>query len=205
MNKYLCKKEKGAGLPMIFTMVFMVVAVLAVIISVMATYARLMTHQQEIDDTLGTAALGSMIVDKQFMSTEGAANQTNGNAYVKFDSPDACYARYKDVVYTTVNDYGGKTPFYHNFKFDRFIVYQVDPRKHIVYVTDYNVAGAKTEVTQKLGECKAPNGKIVRKSSVYGKVSFDVKTAMRNSATYHKTRSIYCTSQVTPYVPDDAH
>ena len=101
MNKYLCTKEKGAGLPMIFTMVFMVVAVLAVIISVMATYARLMTHQQEIDDTLGTAALGSMIVDKQFMSTEGAANQTNGNAYVKFDSPDACYARYKDVTGTT--------------------------------------------------------------------------------------------------------
>ena len=83
--------------------------------------------------------------------------------------------------------------FYYNFKFDRFILYEVEGNN--VRVTTYSGTGSKTTSTGTFGTVKTPDGTVVIKTSAYGKVKFDIKSILDGSY-ITKTRDIYCAIEV---------
>ena len=88
-----------------------------------------------------------------------------------------------------------ETPgFYYNFKYDEFICYEVD-HNTVIITTFTGSGGAKSVTTGRLGAVKTPKGNIVRETSAYARVRFDIKN-MIDGSFITKTKDIYCTLEI---------
>lgn len=90
--------------------------------------------------------------------------------------------------------------FFRNFSYDTFILYEVDPKQDKITVTSFSPNGQKTVTTGQCGSVVTPDGKQVKETSAYAKVSFAIKTYFQNIPAEQKARTIYCTIDQTKYL-----
>ena len=174
----------AAGYVVLFTTALILVALTLY----MAGAARIMTHQHHVDDSLADSVLGSLVADDVYYFE---TLEMTGSPVVRFQNVDRSYQIFKDCM----NDAIAETPgFYHNFRFDTYICYEVEG--DWVKVTRYSGASGVKQVSYgRLGNVWTPKGKLVQDTSAYGKVRFDIKNIIDGSY-IEKTRDIYCTLEV---------
>ena len=149
--------------------------------------AKLITHQHDIDDALADSVLASLVADEEYYFSTA---EMSGTPVVRFKNRDNSYSIYKECMQAAVSNTDG---FYYNFKFDKFVLYEVEGST--VRVTTYSGTGSKVTSTGALGSVKTPDGAVVTKTSAYGKVQFDIKSIL-NGSYITKTRDIYCAIEV---------
>ena len=178
------KEAMGAiGYMMIFGMAIIMVITTMYLVQM----AKLITHQHDIDDALADAVLASLVADEEYYFS---SIEMSGTPVILFKNRDESYSIYKECIMAAVSNTDG---FYYNFKFDKFVLYEVQGNN--VRVTTYTGTGGKTTSTGTLGNVKTPGGTVVTKTSAYGKVKFDIKSILDGSY-ITKTRDIYCAIEV---------
>jgi Flp pilus assembly protein TadG len=187
-KKRIFKSQSGnVAVPMIFVM--FLVFTFFVLMPVMLTYARVMTHQHEIDDDLADSTLACMIVNVQQYNEDRTLH--SGKVPIYYASTDNSYQIYKKTFDMARKN--GDPSFYQNFTYDTLILYEVDPIAHTTTVTTFDEHGNKNVETHPSDQVATPDGKTVTETSAYAHVSFDILTYFANFPAEHKARKIYCT------------
>lgn len=166
-----------------YMLLFMVVIIMVIVAMYLLQMAKLITHQHDIDDALADSVLASLVVDEEYFFE---TDELEGEAVVRIKDVDDCYEIYKECMSAAIE---GKDDFYYNFIFDTFIFYEVED--NMVAITSYINESKSTDIGI-LGEVKTPDGKVVKETSAYGCVRFDIKSILDGSY-INKSRSIYCT------------
>ena len=177
------KKKKEAPAAPAYLFMFCLFLVLAIIVVYLLDMARFMTMQHHIDDALADAVLASMVVDEHYYFETQESERT---PVIRFNDKQESYNIYKECLADSI----AETPdFYHNFEYDQFILYELEDGD--INVTTYLNDGTYTTNTQSLGGVTTPGGENVTKTSVYGKVAFDIQSNLV-TIPQHKSREIYC-------------
>lgn len=184
----MVKRKKEASSSIGYVFLFLIVMLIIIITMYMMQVAKIMTHQHHVDDSLAGAVLASLVADDVYYFE---TYETTGTAVVRFDNVDESYDIFKDCMFDAVN---GTEDYYYNFSIDTFICYEV--KGSAVTVTTYSgSSGRKSVTTGNVGSVRAPTGAVVRETSAYGKVRFDIKSILDGSLTT-KTKDIYCTLEI---------
>lgn len=184
----MIKRRKEASSSIGYVFLFLIVMLIIVITMYMMQVAKIMTHQHHVDDSLAGAVLASLVADDVYYFE---TFETTGTAVVRFDSVDESYDIFRDCMMDAVN---GTEDYYYNFLIDTFICYEVEG--NVVIVTTYSGSSdRKSVVAGRVGAVRAPTGEVVRETSAYGKVRFDIKSILDGSFTT-KTKDIYCTLEI---------
>ena len=182
--KFKKKEAMGAiGYMMLFGMAIIMVITTMYLLQM----AKLITHQHDIDDALADSVLASLVADEEYYFSSA---ELYGTPVVLFKDRDDSHAIYRECMMTAVSNTEG---FYYNFKFDTFILYEVNASS--IRVTTYSSTGSRTTSNGRVGYVKTPDGTIVTKTSAYGRVKFDIKSILDGSY-ITKTRDIYCAIEV---------
>lgn len=181
-------KKKAAGSAIGYVVMFTVALLMVVLTLYLAQVAKLMTHQHHIDDSLADATLASLVADDvYYFETE----EMTGTPVIRFLRVDESHRIFMDCMNDAIADTKG---FYYNFAFDEYICYEVEDGN--VKITSYSGAtGTKSIRTGRVGSVSTPGGEIVRETSAYGKVKFDIKNIIDGSY-ITKTKDIYCTLEI---------
>ncbi len=181
------KKKKASAAPG-YIMMFAVVLIFTIVVLYLASMARLMTHQHHIDDTLADSVLASLVADDtHYFGTDEIENPPT----VRFANVSNSFNLYKECMDAAISEAPG---FYYNLKYDEFICYEVED--DTVKITTFTgPGGSKSVSTGRLGSVKSPKGNIVRKTSAYARVRFDIKNVIDGSY-ITKTKDIYCTLEI---------
>ena len=186
MDIVLKKKEAtGAlGYVVMFTM-----ALLMVILTLyMAEVAKLMTHQHHVDDSLADSVLASLVADDIYYFE---TYEMTGTPVIRFQDVDESHKLFVDCMTDAIGETSG---FYYNFAFDSYICYEVEGSQ--VRITTYSgPSGSKIVSYGRLGSVKSPKGNVVKETSAYGRVKFDIKSIIDGSF-ITKTKDIYCTLEI---------
>ena len=117
--------------------------------------------------------------------------ETTGNPIIRFKDVDESFYIFSDCMYEAVNE---TVDYYYNFSLDSFICYEVEGDS--VTVTSYSGNGGRKSVTLgRVGSVRTPTGAVVRETSAYGKVRFDIRSILDGSF-ITKTKDIYCTLEI---------
>ncbi len=147
-----------------------------------------MTHQHHVDDSLADSVLASLVADDVYYFE---TYERTGTPVVRFKNVDESHRVFVDCMNSAVADTIG---FYYNFSYDTFVCFEVDG--NTVKITEYaGNAGTKRVSTGRVGNVTAPTGEVVRETSAYARVRFDIKSILDNSL-INKTRDIYCTLEI---------
>jgi len=117
---------------------------------------------------------------------------------VYYQSVDHSFSLYKSCFNNAKKQ--NNPAFFQNFSYDTYILYEVDPAQNKITVTSFSPNGQKTVTTGQCGSVYTPDGKQVKETSAYAKVSFAVKTYFQNIPAEQKARTIYCTIDQTKYL-----
>lgn len=117
---------------------------------------------------------------------------------VYYQSVDHSFSLYKSCFDNAKKQ--NNPAFFQNFSYDTYILYEVDPSQNKITVTSFSPNGQKTVTTGQCGSVYTPDGKQVKETSAYAKVSFAVKTYFQNIPAEQKARTIYCTIDQTKYL-----
>lgn len=184
----MVKRRKDASSSIGYVFLFLTVMLLVIITMYMMQVAKIMTHQHHVDDALASSVLGSLVADDEYYFV---TYETTGTPVMRFEDVDESYDIFSDCMYEAVNE---TQDYYYNFSLDTFICYEVEGSN--VTVTTYSGSGGtKSVVTGGVGVVRAPTGEIVRETSAYGKVRFDIKSILDGSF-ITKTKDIYCTLEI---------
>lgn len=190
MIKIMEKKKATAA--MSYVMLFVIVLVMMTVVLYLAQSARLMSHQRHIDDSLTDAVLASLVADDTYYFETG---ETRGVPTVRFQSTDDSFHKYKEAMDAAVSNTPG---YYCNFHYDEFICYEVEG--NAVTVTTFSGDSGRNHVTRgRLGSVRTPKGNVVKESSAYGRVRFDIKNIIDGSL-LTKTKDSYCTLEINPRI-----
>lgn len=185
--EFLLKKKKATG-ALGYVVMFTVVLLLVILTLYLAQVAKLMTHQHQIDDSLADSVLASLVADDVYYFE---TYEMTGTPVIRFQSVDESHSIYRDCMNDAIADTDG---FYYNFTFDEFICYEVEGNS--VKVTEYSGdAGTKSVRTLSLGSATTPTGEVVKETSAYAKVRFDIKNIIDGSL-ITKSKDIYCTLEI---------
>ena len=172
------KKEASSSIGYLFLFALLLLGgIVAIFILVKA---RGMTNQREVDDTLASAVLGSLVMDDNYYFY---TRELNNPTFVFRDTKES-YKKYKEIITEASKK---SEDFYKNLTFDSFITYEVEDGK--VTVTEFNEDGTSNSKIESLGNVTTPKGEKVEKTSAYGKISFDVKGI---NDTNRVSRDCYC-------------
>lgn len=150
--------------------------------------ARLMTHQHHVDDSLAESVLASLVADDIYYFE---TYEMTGTPVIRFRSVDEAHGLFVDCMNAVIAD---TTGFYYNFAFDFYICYEVEGSQ--VKITSYSGPGGNKSVsTGRVGNVRSPKGDIVRETSAYSSVKFDIKNIIDGSF-ITKTKDIYCTLEI---------
>lgn len=116
---------------------------------------------------------------------------------VYYQSVDHSFSLYKSCFDNAKKQ--NNPAFFQNFSYDTYILYEVDPAQNEITVTSFSPNGQKTVTTGQCGSVYTPDGKQVKETSAYAKVSFAVKTYFQNIPAEQKARTIYCTISQVKY------
>lgn len=185
--KVIAKKKEAteaAG----YLVMFIVALLLVIITLYLAQVAKLMTHQHHIDDSLADSVLASLVADDVYYFE---TFEMTGTPVIRFQDVNDSHNIYRDCMADAIAD---TDRFYYNFAFDEYICYEVEGNR--VKVTTYSgAAGTKSVRTLSVGSVTAPTGEIVRETSAYAKVRFDIKNIIDGSF-ITKSKDIYCTLEI---------
>ena len=181
------KKKKATG-ALGYLMMFAIVLFLTVVTLYLAQVSKLMTHQHHIDDSLTDSVLASLVADDVYYFE---TYESTGTPVVRFKDVDSSYRIFKECMSVAISETNG---FYYNFRFDEFICYEVEGSS--VKITKYSgTSGSKSISTGTVGSVVSPTGEVVRNTSAYGKVRFDIKNIIDGSM-ITKTRDNYSTLEI---------
>lgn len=181
------KKKKATGAAGYLVM-FTVTLLLVIITLYLAQVAKLMTHQHHIDDSLADSVLASLVADDVYYFE---TFEMTGIPVIRFQNVNDSHNIYRDCINDAIADTSG---FYYNFTFDQYICYEVEGSR--VTVTTYSgEAGTKSVSTLSVGSVTAPTGEVVRETSAYAKVNFDIKNIIDGSY-ITRSKDIYCTLEI---------
>lgn len=124
--------------------------------------------------------------------------QPTDQVAVYYQSVDHSFSLYKSCFDNAKKQ--NNPAFFQNFSYDTYILYEVDPAQNKITVTSFSPNGQKTVTTGQCGSVYTPDGKQVKETSAYAKVSFAVKTYFQNIPAEQKARTIYCTVNQTKYL-----
>lgn len=183
----ICKKKRASAAPS-YVMMFTLVLIFMVVVLYLASVARLMTHQHHIDDSLADSVLASLVADDtHYFETDELEDPPT----VRFANVNNSFSLYKECMDAAISETPG---FYYNFKYDEFICYEVD-HNTVIITTFTGSGGAKSVTAGRLGVVKTPKGNIVRETSAYARVRFDINNIIDGSF-ITKTKDIYCTLEI---------
>ena len=186
--KSIEKKKKKASGAFGYLFMFMTVMIVVIITLYMAQVSKLMTHQHHVDDSLADAVLASLVADDVYYFE---TYETLGTPIVRFKNTDESCRIFRACMMDAVRETDG---FYYNFSFDTFVCYEVEGSR--ITITEYlGNAANKRVTTGRVGSERAPTGEIVRETSAYGRVRFDIKSVI-NGDMVTKTKDIYCTLEI---------
>ncbi len=180
------KKKKGTG-AIGYVMLFLIALIMVIITLFMLESARFQTIQHDMDDALADAVLASLVADDvyYFETYEG-----EGRAVVRLKDLNESYRLYRDCMKDAIE---GKSYFFTDIIYETFVCYEVKDNE--VTVTTFNESGARNQMKGRKGDIKTPTGEVVKETSAYGKVIFDLKSfILGNPIT--KSRDIYCTLKI---------
>ena len=184
----MVKRRKEASSSIGYVFLFLTVMLLVIITMYMMQVAKLMTHQHHVDDALSGSVLGSLVADDEYYFL---TYETSGNPIIRFKDVDESYDIFSDCMNEAVNE---TVDYYYNFSLDSFICYEVEGDS--VTVTSYSGNGGRKSVTLgRVGSVRTPTGAVVRETSAYGKVRFDIRSILDGSY-ITKTKDIYCTLEI---------
>jgi len=183
----MIKKKEASGA--IGYVVMFIVALLMVTLTLyLAQVAKLMTHQHHIDDSLADSVLASLVADDVYFFKTG---EMTGGAVIRFRDVDDSHRIFMDCMKDAISDTDG---FYYNFAFDEFICYEVEGSN--MKITTYSGAvGTRSVRNGRIGSVSTPDGDVVRETSAYGRVKFDIKNIIDGSL-LTKSKDIYCTLEI---------
>lgn len=183
----ILKKKKATG-AIGYVVMFTVALLLVLLTLYLAQVAKLMTHQHHIDDSLADSVLASLVADDIYYFE---TFEMTGTRVIRFQDVNDSHSIYLDCMNDAIADTDG---FYYNFSFEQYICYEVEGSR--VKVTMYSGAsGTKSVSTLSVGSVTAPTGEVVRETSAYAKVDFDIKSSIDGSF-IRKSRDIYCTLEI---------
>jgi len=114
-----------------------------------------------------------------------------GTPVVRFRSVDEAHGLFVDCMNAAISE---TTGFYYNFKFDSYICFEVEGSQ--IKITTYSgPSGNKSISYGRVGSIRSPKGNVVRETSAYGRVKFDIKNIIDGSF-ITKTKDIYCTLEI---------
>ena len=117
--------------------------------------------------------------------------ESAGTPVIRFRNHDEAFGNYKSAMSSAISNTEG---FFYNFTYVIFEEYEVEGSR--VTVTTYSGdSGVKSTSTGSLGSVRTPEGNVVRETSCYAKVKFDLKSILDGSF-ITKTRDIYCTLEI---------
>ena len=183
----ISKKKEATG-AVGYCMLFGLAIVMVIITMYMIMTSKLMTEQHTIDDALADSALAALVADDvyYFETYESA-----GTPVIRFRNHDEAFGNYKSAMSSAISNTEG---FFYNFTYVIFEEYEVEGSR--VTVTTYSGdSGVKSTSTGSLGSVRTPEGNVVRETSCYAKVKFDLKSILDGSF-ITKTRDIYCTLEI---------
>lgn len=186
MEIVLKKKEAGSAIG--YVVLFTVALLMVVLTLYLAQVAKLMTHQHHIDDSLADSVLASLVADDVYYFETG---EMTGTPVIRFQNVDESQRIFMDCMNDAIADTDG---FYYNFAFDEFICYEVEGSS--IKVTSYSgAAGTRSIRSGSVGSVRTPDGEVVRETSAYGKVKFDIKSIIDGSF-ITKAKDMYCTLEI---------
>lgn len=181
------EKRKASG-AIGYVFLFLVVLILVILTLYLVQVAKLMTHQHHVDDSLADSVLASLVADDIYYFE---TYERTGAPVIRFKSTDNSHAIFADCMRDAIADTDG---FYYNFSFDSFICYEVEGTN--ISITTYSGNGGTKRVSAgRAGAVRAPTGEIVRETSAYGKVRFDIENII-DKRYITKTKDIYCTLEI---------
>ena len=180
-------KKKEASGTVGYVFLFMIVLIMVVVVMYLASIAKLMTHQHHIDDALADSVLASLVADDEYYFE---TLELAGEPVVRLMNTNDSFAIYKDCMADAI---AGTDGFYYNFKPQVYITYEVEGS--VVKVTTYSGYGSRSVSSGRLGRVTTPKGDMVRETSAYARVQFDIKS-MIDGSYITKTKDIYCTLHV---------
>lgn len=184
----LALKKKEAGSAIGYVLMFTIALLMVVLTFYLAQVAKLMTHQHHIDDVLADSALASLVADDVYYFETA---EMTGTPVIRFQNVDESHRIFMDCMNDAITDTDG---LYYNFAFDEFTCYEVEGSN--VRMTSYSgSAGTKSIRSGSVGSVRTPGGAVVRETSVYGRVKFDIKNIVDESL-LTKSKDIYCTLEI---------
>ncbi len=181
------KKKKATG-ALGYVMMFTMALLLTIITLYLAQVAKLMTHQHHVDDSLTDAVLASLVADDIYYFE---TYEMTGTPVIRFRDANQSYQLFRECMNAAISETDG---FYYNFQFDDFICYEVEGSR--VTITEYvGAAGSRSVRTGNVGSVIAPTGEVVRQTSAYGRVRFDIKNIIDGSM-ITKTKDNYSTLEI---------
>ncbi len=181
------KKKKEASGAIGYCIVFGLAIILVIVTMYMAMASKLMTEQHTIDDALTDSVLASLVADDVYYFETAET----GYPVIRFRDRSEAYSNYMAAMKDAISNTDG---FYYNFNYTTFIEYEVEDSQ--VRITTYSGnGGARTTSYGSLGSVKTPAGEVVRKTSAYAKVTFDLKSILDDSY-ITKTRDVYCVLKI---------
>ncbi|MGN1174813.1 MAG: hypothetical protein ACI4S1_05070 [Roseburia sp.] len=185
--KMIVKKKKATG-AIGYVVMFTLALMMVVLTLYLAQVARFMTHQHHVDDSLADSVLASLVADDIYYFE---TYEMTGTPVIRFRSVDEAHGLFVDCMNAAIAE---TTGFYYNFTFDSYICYEVEGSQ--VKITSYSGSGGNKSVsTGRVGNVRSPKGDIVRETSAYGRVRFDIKNIIDGSF-ITKTKDIYCTLEI---------
>ena len=184
----LVSKKKEATGVVGYCMLFGLAIIMVIMTMYMIMTSKLMTEQHTIDDALADSALAALVADDVYYFE---TYERTGTPVIRFRNHDEAYGNYKSAMSSAISNTDG---FYYNFTYVIFEEYEVEGTR--VKVTTYSGdGGVKTSYVGNLGGVRTPEGDVVRETSCYAKVKFDLKSILDGSF-ITKTRDIYCTLEI---------
>ena len=186
--KTIIKKRKNATGSIGYCLLFGLAIIMVIVTMYMMQTSKLMTHQHDIDDVLADSTLASLIADDVYYFE---TYERTGTPVIRFRNREEAHNNFVSCMNAAVSNTQG---FYYNFTYVSFIEYEVEG--NIVTITNYSGnGGVRSTSSGTLGVIRTPAGKIVRETSAYAKVQFDIKSILDGSY-ITKYRDIYCTLEI---------
>jgi len=185
MEKLLTKKEATGSLG--YMMILGMAIIMVITTLYMVQVAKLITHKYEVEDALTDSVLASLVADDEYYFS---TYEMTGTPVVRFRDRNESFRIYKECMSAAVSNTEG---FYYNFAFDEFILYEVEGQS--VRITTYTGNGTVRTTSGTIGSVVTPEGTVVKETSAYGRVKFDIKSILDGSY-LKKTKDIYCTIEI---------
>ena len=187
MGRFVCKKKDATG-AIGYCILFGLALILVITTMYIAMASKLMSEQHTIDDALSDSVLASLVADDVYYFETA---ESYGYPVVRFRNREESYNNYMACMRDAISNTEG---FYYNFEYTTFIEYEVEDSQ--VRITTYSGnGGARSTSYGRVGSVKTPAGEVVRKTSAYAKVTFDLKSILDDSY-IRKTRDIYCALKI---------